>query len=251
MLWSCVCVILEQHFLKSAADLAVTLLSAGVRQHSDMTVVSPCLIHVYMTNLVRPSVRPVWPNQSLDPAADFHSRSFLPRWLSNGLQAPAFKDVSFISFAFRHPVSHMFHFSVWGHQWGFLDQVGCVMYLLSPLVPCSRRGTQEQSDACSSATITSSWTVRHYGAVRATSEPYADCVPLCFVPLHYGHSPSFFSFVLFPPTLPLSTMFLYALLTCLLYSLVSLFVLNLFSPPVQWEQMVSVCVYMESKMLAR
>lgn len=192
MLWSCVCVILEQHFLKSAADLAVTLLSAGVRQHSDMTVVSPCLIHVYMTNLVRPSVRPVWPNQSLDPAADFHSRSFLPRWLSNGLQAPAFKDVSFISFAFRHPVSHMFHSSVWGHQWGFLDQVGCVMYLLSPLVPCSRRGTQEQRDACSSATITSSWTVRHYGVVRATSEPYADCVPLCFVPLHYGHSPSFF-----------------------------------------------------------
>ena len=72
----------EQHcFLKPAVDLPVSLLSAGVRQHSDMTVVPPCLIHVYMPNLVCPSVRPVWPNQTLDPATDFQSHPLLPRWL--------------------------------------------------------------------------------------------------------------------------------------------------------------------------
>lgn len=39
--------------------------------------------------------------------------------------------------------------------------------------------------------ITSSWTVRHYDTVRMTHEPYADNVPLSFVPLHYGLPPSF------------------------------------------------------------
>lgn len=54
--------------LRPITDLPVTVLSAGVRQHSDVSVVPPCLIHVYMPNLVCPSVRLVWPNQSLDLA---------------------------------------------------------------------------------------------------------------------------------------------------------------------------------------
>lgn len=51
--------------LKPAVGLTVTLLTTGVRHHSDISVVSSCLIHVYMPNLVCPSVRPVWPVQSL------------------------------------------------------------------------------------------------------------------------------------------------------------------------------------------
>lgn len=45
----------------------------------------------YMPNLVRPSVRLVWPNQSLDPNTDFQSRPLLPRWLSKGLETAASK----------------------------------------------------------------------------------------------------------------------------------------------------------------
>ena len=66
-------------------------LSAGVRQQSDTSVVPSCLIHVYMPNLVRPSVRPVWPNHNLDPATDFLSPPLLPRWLLKGLQTPTSK----------------------------------------------------------------------------------------------------------------------------------------------------------------
>lgn len=85
--------VLDQCFMTPAADLPVTppTISTGVRQHSDMTVVPTCLIHVYMPNLVCPSVRPVWPNQSLDPATDFQSRSLLPRWLSKSLQTATSK----------------------------------------------------------------------------------------------------------------------------------------------------------------
>lgn len=93
-------------------------------------------------------------------------------------------------------ISHLFYSSVGECHWGYLDQVGCVMHLLSPLVPWSRSrmkgAAREQNDACSSAAITSSWTVRHYEAVGTTSEPYADNVPLSFVPLHYGLSPFVF-----------------------------------------------------------
>lgn len=49
----------------AAADLAVTLLSTGVRQRTVTSLVWSCLIRVYMPNLVCPSVRPVWSNQSL------------------------------------------------------------------------------------------------------------------------------------------------------------------------------------------
>lgn len=73
------------------------------------------------------------------------------------------------------------------------SQAGCVMHLLSPLVPWRIRvGGCEQNDACSLAAMSSSWTVRHYEAVRMTSEPYADSVPQSFVPLYYGLAPFVF-----------------------------------------------------------
>lgn len=50
----------------AAADLAVTLLSTGVRQRTVTRLVWSCLIRVYLPNLVCPSVRLVWPNQSPD-----------------------------------------------------------------------------------------------------------------------------------------------------------------------------------------
>lgn len=40
------------------------LLSTGVRRRSDASVVLSCLIHVYMPNLVCPSVGHVWPKPS-------------------------------------------------------------------------------------------------------------------------------------------------------------------------------------------
>lgn len=83
---------------------------------------------------------------------------------------------------------------------------------------------------CSSAAITSSWTVRLYEAVRMTSEPYADNVPLSFVPLHYGPSPFVFRPSFFH-LLTLSPMLLHALFTCLLqFQLLCLFALTFIFP---------------------
>lgn len=93
---------------------------------------------------------------------------------------------------------------------GYADEVTCVTLFSSQLVPWSgrRAGDRGQDDACSLAAITSSWTVRHYKAVRMTSEPYADNVPLSFVSLHYG------PFVSLPPFFCLLTLRLHALFTC-------------------------------------
>lgn len=69
----------------------------------------------------------------------------------------------------------------------------------------------KHNDVCSSAVVTCGWTVKHYEAVKATSEPYADSVPLSFVPLHYCLDLCFASqhqaascFVHLPPLVSLS-----------------------------------------------
>lgn len=113
---------------------------------------------------------------------------------------------------------------------GYGDEVTCVTLFPSQLVPWRRRaGVREQNDACSLAAITSSWTVRHYKAVRMTSEPYADNVPLSFVSLHYG---PFVSQLPFSGLLNLS---LHAWFTCLLSTSASFHSFNVWppSPPPQ------------------
>lgn len=88
------------------------------------SIVSSCLIHVYMPNLVGPSVGPVWPNQSLDLAADFQSHPHLPRWLPKGLRTPTSKYAAWPRFLVFFPrtfarmflmsrrISHLFYSSV-------------------------------------------------------------------------------------------------------------------------------------------
>lgn len=197
-------------------DLPTSLLSTGVRRHSDTSDVSSRLIHVYMPNLVCPSVRPVW----CKPIWLRICGGSLPRWFSEGLwalmrkwTAPRwFLVSSFPSSDFCPVVPSLMRVnsSVRGCHLGYVDEVTRVTLFSSQLVPWSRRArVREQNDACSLAAITSSWTVRHYKAVRMTSEPYADNVPMSFVSLHYA------PLVSQPPFLCLLSMSLHALFTCL------------------------------------
>lgn len=116
---------------------------------------------------------------------------------------------------------------------GYADEVTCVTLFSSQLVPWSgRAGDRRPNDACLLAAITSSWTVRHYKAVRMTSEQYADNVLLSFVSLHYG------PFVSLPPFFCLLALSLHALFTCLLSTTVS-FQSNFWplspQPQLSWE----------------
>lgn len=130
----------------------------------DTSVVPPCSIHVYMPNLVCPSVRPVWPNQSLDLVPDFCITSSSAQVAAKSLRTWTGREnkalmyllvfLFFTSmmfsrrlFASQH-ISHYVHPSLRGCHWGYLDQVGCVMHLLSALVPWRSRRVAPPAEWC-------------------------------------------------------------------------------------------------------
>lgn len=154
------------------------------------SVVSSCFIHVYMPNLVRPSVGPVWPNQSLDLAADFQAHPRLPRWLSQGLPSfgtfPSFLSSDVCKDVFNEPNVLVICFilrqgsvvkAIWlksdvscsscHHLSPGVGGVGAVSRMMHvhrlPSLPAKQSGITTQSG----------WPLRH-----------ADNVPLSFVPLH-------------------------------------------------------------------
>lgn len=161
--WCLLCTWEQPCFLKPAVDLPVTLLSTGVRQHSDMTVVPPCLIHVYIcliwsvhqsgpSGLIRVLISPQIFSRILACPGGFQRAYRLQLvnkklWYVSlfSLFAPQLFSRMFL--ASQH-ISHLFYSSVRECHWGYLDQVGCVMHLLSPLVPWRRRAGGPWAEWC-------------------------------------------------------------------------------------------------------
>lgn len=169
-----------------------------------------------MPNLVCPSVRPVWSNQSLacrgSPLASSAAGGILgaqtlvmsvPRVvvvLFFFIQEHTHTNVCVCSFSrqgFLQGCSergqlllgHLCLCSCWGWSEGRerhqveLDVSCTSRRLLSPVESGSAGLRARMMHACRAA-VSSSRTVRRYEAVRTTSEPHADSVPQSFVPLH-------------------------------------------------------------------